>query len=190
MILADFSGLTVAQMTVFRATCRAKSVDCRVVKNRLARIAADDVDLSVIKDLFDGFIVAHRFEQQYSVGLVTKTIKQAQQKEKVTDGLILHSDQGHQYTSQQYHVLTNEYNLTPSMSRRGNCWDNAVVESFFHTLKVERVHLQDYQSRREATSDLFEYIEIFYNRQRLHSHLDLVSPAEFEQSWLEAKKVA
>ena len=72
-----------------------------------------------------------------SVALVTRTLKLAQEKEKVTDGLILHSDQGHQYTSHAYHVLTQQYNITPSMSRRGNCWDNAPMENFFGHLKEE-----------------------------------------------------
>ena len=91
--------------------------------------------LSTIKDLYDGFIVAHVLDQSNSIALVTQTLKRAQQKEKVTDGLILHSDQGTQYTSQPYHVLVGEYNITPSMSRRGNCWDNAPMENFFGHLK-------------------------------------------------------
>jgi len=86
--------------------------------------------LSTIKDLYDGFIVAHVFDQTNSIALVTQTLKQAKQKEKVTDGLILHSDQGTQYTSLAYLVLTGEYNITPSMSQRGNCWDNAPMENF------------------------------------------------------------
>ena len=82
--------------------------------------------LSTIKDLYDGFIVGHAFSQSNSIALVTATIRQAQQTQKVTAGLILHSDQGHQYTSQAYQdVLTQEYNISPSMSRRGNGWDNA-----------------------------------------------------------------
>ncbi|WP_345106046.1 IS3 family transposase [Candidatus Villigracilis vicinus] len=91
--------------------------------------------LSTIKDLYDGFIVAHVFDQTNSIALVTQTLKRAQQKEKVTDGLVLHSDQGTQYTSQAYHVLVGEYNITPSMSRRGNCWDNAPMENFLDTSK-------------------------------------------------------
>ena len=77
-----------------------------------------------------------------------------------------------------------------SMSRKGECYDNAVAESFFHTLKVEQVHLQDYHNHREATADLFEYIEIFYNRQRRHSHLGGISPARYEKAWREAIKAA
>jgi len=104
--------------------------------------------LSTIKDLYDGFIVAHGCDPNNSLGLVTRTVRQAQQTEKVTDGLILHSDQGSQYTSQAYHdLLTQEYHITPSMSRRGNCWDNASMENFFGHLKrrifatVQKNHL-------------------------------------------------
>ena len=80
--------------------------------------------LSTIKDLFDGFVAAHELGKHNSVSLVTSTLKLAKRKARVTDGLLLHSDQGHQYTSQAYFVLTGEYNITPSMSRRGNLWDN------------------------------------------------------------------
>jgi putative transposase len=94
--------------------------------------------LSTIKDLYDGFIVAHTFGLSNSVQLVTDMLRQAKQKEKATDGLILHSDQGNQYTSQAYYdLLVTEYNITPSMSRRGNCWDNASMENFFGHLKEE-----------------------------------------------------
>ena len=94
--------------------------------------------LSIIKDLYDGFIVGYAFSHSNSIALVTTTLRLAKIKEKVTDGLILHSDQGHQYTSQAYHdILTQEYNITPSMSRRANCWDNAPMENFFGHLKEE-----------------------------------------------------
>ncbi|MBI5933736.1 MAG: DDE-type integrase/transposase/recombinase [Chloroflexi bacterium] len=82
---------------------------------------------------YDGFIVAHVFTQSNSIALVTQTLKQAEQKEKVTDGLILHSDQGTQHTSQAYHILATEYNLTPSMSRRENCWDITTTSAWSHS---------------------------------------------------------
>ncbi len=122
--------------------------------------------LSVIKDLFDGFIVAHQFEQHYSVDLVTKTLKQAQQKEKVTDGLILHSDQGHQYSSHPYHVLTNEYNITTSMSRRGNCWDNAPMENFFGHLKEEAIRRFKIPTFHQAKQIIDNYV-YFFNYERI-----------------------
>jgi putative transposase len=102
--------------------------------------------LSTIKDLFDGFIVACQLGKHNSVSLVTNTLKLAKLKEKVTDGLLLHSDHRHQYTSQAYFVLTNEHNIPPSMSRCANCWDNAPMENFFGHLKQEA--LQQYQTRR------------------------------------------
>jgi putative transposase len=122
--------------------------------------------LSTIKDLFDGFIVAHQFGLENSQALVNKTIQQATQKEKVTAGLILHSDQGHQYTSQAYFVLTHEYNITASMSRRGNCWDNAPMENFFGHLKEEALRQYKSLSFEEAQHIIDDYI-CFYNYERI-----------------------
>ena len=122
--------------------------------------------LSTIKDLYDGFIVAHVFDQSNSIALVTQTLKRAQQKEKVTDGLILHSDQGTQYTSQAYHVLTAEYNITPSMSRRGNCWDNAPMENFFGHLKEEYLRHFKKTTFKDTEQLINEYI-YFYNYERI-----------------------
>lgn len=123
--------------------------------------------LSTIKDLYDGFIVAHTFGQSNSVQLVTDMLRQAKQKEKVTDGLILHSDQGHQYTSQAYHdVLVTEYNITPSMSRRGNCWDNAPMENFFGHLKEEYLRHVKNPSFAEACQLVDDYIH-FFNYERI-----------------------
>lgn len=123
--------------------------------------------LSTIKDLFDGFIVAHSCDPNNSIALVTRTVQQAKQKEKVTAGLILHSDQGHQYTSQAYHdVLTQEYNITPSMSRRGNCWDNAPMENFFGQLKEEYLRQFTKPTFKEMEQLIDEYI-YFYNYERI-----------------------
>lgn len=123
--------------------------------------------LSTIKDLYDGFIVGHAFSQSNSIALVTATLRQAKAKEKVTAGLILHSDQGHQYTSQAYHdVLTQEYNITPSMSRRGNCWDNAPMENFFGHLKEEYLRQFKTPTLAEAQLLIDEYIH-FYNYERI-----------------------
>jgi len=122
--------------------------------------------LSTIKDLYDGFIVAHVFDQTNSLALVMQTLKRAKQKEKVTDGLILHSDQGTQYTSQPYHVLVGEYNITPSMSRRGNCWDNAPMENFFGHLKEEYLRQFKQTTFKETEQLIDEYIH-FYNYERI-----------------------
>ena len=122
--------------------------------------------LSTIKDLFDGFIVAHQFGRDHSIGLVTGTIRLAKRKEKPADGLILHSDQGSQYTSDPYHVLTAACGITPSMSRRGNCWDNAPMENFFGHLKEEAIRRFKNPSFQEARQIIDEYI-YFYNYERI-----------------------
>ena len=95
--------------------------------------------------------------------------------------LMHHSDQGSQYSSEEFQRLLAEQNITCSMSRRGDCWDNAAMESFFSTLKLERVNRRRYATRDEARADLFDYIERFYNPRRKHSTLGNISPAEFER---------
>lgn len=122
--------------------------------------------LSTIKDLFDGFIVAHQVARHKATSLVTATLKQAKQKEKVTDGLILHSDQGRQYCSNTYFVLTQDYKVIPSMSRPGNCWDNAPMESFFSHLKEEAIRHIKSPTFMEVKHIIDEYI-YFYNYERI-----------------------
>jgi len=122
--------------------------------------------LSVIKDLYDGYIVSHRFSPRNDVSLVTATLKQAHQKEMVTAGTLLHSDQGHQYCSQSYYVLTQSYKLIPSMSRKANCWDNAPIESFFGHLKEEAIRQYPILSFKETKQIIDEYIH-FYNHERI-----------------------
>lgn len=122
--------------------------------------------LSVIKDLYDGFIVAHKLGTEQSINLVKETINLAIEKGKVADGLVLHSDQGFQYTSHRYYSLTQEYGITPSMSRRGNCLDNACVENFFGTLKAECIYRNKPSTHEEAHEMIDEYI-YFYNNERI-----------------------
>jgi putative transposase len=98
--------------------------------------------------------------------------------------VIVHSDQGSQYGSDDAVRFFKDHGLIPSMSRRGNCFDNAVVESFFSSLKKERIRRRIYPSREEARADVFDYIEVFYNRIRRHSHLGQMSPCDFEQAAL------
>ena len=95
-------------------------------------------------------------------------------------GLIFHSDRGSQYASDDFRRLLAGHGIVQSMSRKGDCWDNAVMESFFGTLKTELVHHRDYTNRYEARQSIFEYIEAFYNRSRMHSTLDYRSPIEYE----------
>ena len=122
--------------------------------------------LSTIKDLFDGFIVSYLLGRQNSVGLVTDTIKQAIKKEKGTDEVLLHSDQGFQYTSDAYFVLTSANKIKPSMSRRGNCWDNAPMENFFGHFKEESLRQYPTPTFEEAQKIVDEYIA-FYNYERI-----------------------
>lgn len=122
--------------------------------------------LSTIQDLFDGFIVAHRLGKENSLALVLHTLRQAKQQEKVTAGLILHSDQGHQYTSQAYFVLTQQYTITPSMSRPGNCWDNAPMENFFSHFKEEAWRHFQTPTFVQTQQIVDEYIA-FYNYERI-----------------------
>ncbi len=124
------------------------------------------VYLSTIKDLFDGFIVAHRVGRENSLALVLDTLRLAQQKEQITAGVILHSDQGHQYTSQAYFALTQEYAFQPSMSRRGNCWDNAPIENFFSHFKEEAWRHFKKPSFEETCQIVEDYI-CFYNYERI-----------------------
>lgn len=122
--------------------------------------------LSVIKDMFDGFIVGYEMSSRNSVILVTRTLSNALQKENVHAGLILHSDQGHQYCSQPYYALLQKYNITASMSRKGNCLDNAPTENFFGHLKTESIYRVPPLSIHEARQMIAEYI-YFYNYERI-----------------------
>ena len=112
--------------------------------------------------------------------IVIKAILMAVWRRQPKPNVIAHSDQGSQYTSDDYQAFLKANNLISSMSRHGHCLDNAVAESFFHSLKTERVKRKIYATRDEARADLFDYIEVFYNRARLHSHLGHQSPEEFE----------
>ena len=122
--------------------------------------------LSAIKDLYDGFIVAHNYGTEQSVNLVLNTINLAKKKEKVASGLTLHSDQGFQYTSHAYFHLTKEYDITTSMSRRANPFDNASMENFFGTLKSECVYRTKIDTIEQAKQLINEYI-YFYNYERI-----------------------
>ena len=113
--------------------------------------------------------------------LASNALKDALGRQSPTEGLIHHSDRGRQYASYAYQGLLKEYGITPSMSRAGNCYDNAYMESFFGTLKTELVHGQRYRSRLEARLSIFEYVEVFYNRQRRHSALGYRSPEQHQK---------
>lgn len=133
-----------------------------------------------ILDLYSRKIVGLAMRNDLSKQLVIDALKQALGRRTSQPGLILHSDRGSQYSAWSYRALLNEHGILQSMSKKGDCWDNAPMESFFKTLKVEEVYQQKYATREEARASIFEYIEIFYNRQRLHSALNYTTPEAFE----------
>ncbi len=133
--------------------------------------------LSVIKDLYDGFVIAYHTSPNNSVELVTHTLQLAKEKEVVTDGLTLHSDHGDQYCSQPYALLLQQYNLVPSMSRRGNCLDNAPIENFFSHLKEEVISHIKLKTLQQAQEVIADYID-FYNYERIQLKTKL-TPFEF-----------
>ena len=128
--------------------------------------------LSVIRDLFDNSIVAYKTGTEQNINLVLSTIREAKKKEKVTAELQLHSDQGFQYTSESYYRLTKEYGISPSMSRRGNPYDNALAENFFSILKTECIHRVKLATYEEASLLIGEYIN-FYNNYRIQTKTKL-----------------
>ncbi len=121
--------------------------------------------------------------------MVIAALKQAIINRGVNPGLLFHSDRGSQYASAEVRRFLNEDKMVQSMSRKGNCYDNAVMESFFHTIKSELVSFEQFDNRQEAKMKIFDYIEIFYNRQRSHSTIGYLSPFEFEEL-LKVKLVA
>jgi putative transposase len=137
--------------------------------------------LCVIIDLFSRKIVGWSTGNRINKELVIKAFNIAVINRQPGKDLIFHSDRGVQYTSRDFLLKLKEKEFISSMSRRGNCWDNACAESFFHTLKIEEVKHKIYFTRNEAHLSLFEYIEIFYNRYRMHSFLNYLSPEEFEK---------
>lgn len=146
--------------------------------------------LAVVLDLFSRRIVGWSMSNRITRQLVIDALNMAITQRRPTAGTIHHSDRGCQYTSSEFGKLLARHQVVASMSGTGNCYDNAVVESFFSTLKLERVHHMRYRTRAEAETDIFFYIEAFYNRYRRHSTLGYVSPAVYEQRHAEASVLA
>jgi len=136
--------------------------------------------LAVILDLYSRLVIGWAMGQRLTGELAEQALLMALANRQPRAGLVHHSDRGSQYAATRYQQVLTLHGLAPSMSRRGNCWDNACVESFFGTLKRELVYHRHYATRNEATQDIFEYIEVFYNRKRRHSTLGYDSPAEYE----------
>jgi len=137
--------------------------------------------LAVILDLYARRIVGWSMQATLKRPLVLEALEMAIKQRRPQPGLLHHSDRGSQYASHDYQAVLADNKMDVSMSRRGNCYDNAVVESFFGSLKTECIQDTVYPSRRQAKLALFDYMEVFYNRQRLHSTLDFIPPVEFER---------
>lgn len=147
--------------------------------------------LTVMIDLFSRKVVGWHMSPRMKADTVCDALTMAIWQRKPKSGLIVHSDRGSQYASKQYCKILKKHELTGSMSRKGNCWDNSVAESFFSRLKEELVHWRNYQTRWEAKQDILNYITMFYNSQRLHSTLGYQSPNQFESGYRDLmKKVA
>lgn len=142
--------------------------------------------VATILDLYSRSVVGWAISASLSTELPLAALTTAVQRRRPTEGLLHHSDRGCQYTSHAYRERLAELGVTVSMSRKGNCWDNAVAESFFATLKTELVYRYRWRTLEELRGALFEYIEVFYNRKRLHSSLDYKTPATVEDNWRQA----
>ena len=146
--------------------------------------------LAVFIDLCSRRVVGWSMGSRMKARLVTDALRMALWRRRPEAGLIVHSDRGSQYASKSYRRLLEGNGYVGSMSRKGDCWDNAVAESFFASLKKERVQWKHYQTRAEAQQDILDYIVMFYNSRRLHSTLNYISPNDYESAMAELKKAA
>ena len=158
----------------------------------LSRFPTDEgwLCLAGNKDLFNGEIVGYAMNERMTRDLCGKALFNAVKAKCPPKDLIHHSDRGSQYCSHDYQRLIKQFGTQPSMSRKGNCYDNAPMENFFGTLKNELVHHRRYRTRLEAIQEVREYIEIFYNRQRRQKRLGYISPAEYERKYYRQQKTA
>jgi len=140
--------------------------------------------LATVIDLYSRKIVGWSMDDTMKVSLVNNALNMALISRKPSKGLLWHTDRGSQYASYSHKDLLEEHGIVQSMSRKGNCWDNAVAESFFHTLKTELIYHEIYETKSQANSAIFEYIEVYYNRQRMHSANGNLSPVEFEEKMM------
>lgn len=146
--------------------------------------------LAVVIDLYSRKVVGWSMSSRMKAQLVCDALRMAIWQRQPTAGLIMHSDRGSQYASKDYRRLLKAHGFEGSMSRKEDCWDNAVVESFFGSLKQERVQWRYYQTRHEAHQDVLNYITMFYNNHRLHSYLGYRSPNQYEAEMAKIRKVA
>ena len=198
-------GLTARFKRSFRRTTDSRH-DKPIVDNSLARrfeveapnrVWATDITylrtrqgwlyLAVVLDLFSRRVVGWSMANHLRTELVLGALEMALGQRAVDGSLLHHSDRGCQYASSAYREALSKAGIECSMSRKGDCWDNAVVESFFGTLKTELVHRRTWSTHLEARTAVFEYIEVFYNRKRRHSYLGYVSPADYEHQYVREK---
>lgn len=138
--------------------------------------------LAVVLDLCSRAVVGWSMANHMRAELVQQALSMALCQRQPAAGLIMHTDRGSQYGADSYRQLLTQHGIQPSMSRKGNCWDNAVAESFFHTLKTELIHLEEFDTHEQAQTAVFEYVEVFYNRQRCHSANGYLTPLAYEQT--------
>jgi putative transposase len=146
--------------------------------------------LTVFIDLFSRIIVGWDLSASRERHSMIRAFNKALWRRRPSQGLLVHSDRGVQYASAGYRKLLKENKFVQSMSRKGNCWDNAVAESFFHTLKTQLIYHRKFQDQGEAEQSIFNYIEIYYNRRRRHSTIGYQSPAMFESNWVKIENAA
>ena len=138
--------------------------------------------LAAVIDLYSRKVVGWSMASRMQTSLALNALLMAVWRRKPTDTVLVHSDQGSQFTSHEWREFLTDHNLEASMSRRGNCYDNAVAESFFHLLKTERIRRKTYKTRKDARQDVFDYIELFYNPKRRHANNGMLSPVEYEMA--------
>lgn len=138
--------------------------------------------LATVMELYSRLIVGWSMGRRNTTELVKAALTMAIGRRQPDSGLLVHSDQGVQYTASQYQKLLQQHAMVCSMSRTGNCYDNAAMESFYHTLKSELVMFEDYRTIEQAKQSLFDYIEVFYNRQRIHSTLGYLTPYDYDKA--------
>ena len=199
------AGVTAKQKKKFKATTDSKH-DFPVSPNLLKRqfevqesdtVYVSDITyiwthegwlyLAVVLDLFSRQVVGWSLSNRMTKKLIMSALRMAIWRRRPALGLLFHSDRGSQYCSNDFKKMLNTHGMISSMSRKGDCWDNAVAESFFGSLKTERGFFSNYVTREEARRDVIDYIEMFYNSNRRHSYLGYVSPKEFEKLWLSKK---
>ena len=146
--------------------------------------------LAIVLDLASRLVVGWSMGETLESSLAISALEMALQRRQPEEGLVHHSDRGVQYASNEYRALLEGREVVASMSRKGNCWDNAVAESFFATVEIELIEGADWHTRTEARRAVFEFIEVWYNRQRRHSSLGYLTPAEFDKRLWEAPRAA